>query len=410
VLVILLTTNPDQPPEPTYIAEITHFNEDLDLAVLQITRDVDGNPVSPTNLPFLEIGDSNTLRLGDKLYIFGYPGVGGDTITFTTGSVAGFESATVGGSNQRVVIKTDADIAGGNSGGTAVDLFGRLVAIPTAVNPDVREGVTLGGIGMLRPVNLVSLVQQGGATAGGQGSVRPADDPDPNEPNDSYERATGPLAPGDLVTGYISWADDVDLFFITPGTTQPIMVQLQGPQGADYDLYLVDENQNILAESESDGPNENIEYAPLAAQTYWIAVVAYSGATPDVAYGLEVSFDGGTASGGTGDGKSGGGISISGQVIDGNTGRPLGGGVFGVLVPGVTCTAFFSSPTLDNSQVMAATETNSAGYFTLTGVPKGNTYSAFFLYEGIEPICEDNWLDVPSDAVDSDIGQIEITE
>src|SRR5687768_15997907 len=33
VLIISLTDSPDNPPEPTYIAEITNYNEDLDLAL-----------------------------------------------------------------------------------------------------------------------------------------------------------------------------------------------------------------------------------------------------------------------------------------------------------------------------------------------------------------------------------------
>ncbi|NDJ54853.1 MAG: trypsin-like peptidase domain-containing protein, partial [Chloroflexi bacterium] len=168
VLLILMTESADQAPEPRYRAEITHFDDPLDIAILQITADVDGNPISPTDLPFIEVGDSNSLRLGDPIRVFGYPGVGGSTITFTSGSVSGFESATVAGTEQRVVVKTDADIASGNSGGTAVNLEGQLVGIPTLVNPDIRDGVTIGGIGVLRPVNLVDSVRQTGA---GQPSV-----------------------------------------------------------------------------------------------------------------------------------------------------------------------------------------------------------------------------------------------
>ncbi len=407
VLVILMTTDPDQPPEPSFIAEVTHYNEELDLALIQVRTDMNGNPVSPTDLPFLEIGDSDSLRLGDRVYIFGYPGVGGDTITFTTGSVSGFESATVNGVNQRVVIKTDADIAGGNSGGTAVDLYGRLVAVPTAVNPDVRQGVTLGGIGMLTPVNLVSVVRQtAGAPPVSSASLPPANEPDPYEPNDQLHTASGPIPSGERIIAYISWDQDVDIYFINPRTTQPINISLQGPSGTDYDLYLVDSGENIVGSSESTTSQESINYNPPATGTYYIAVISYSGASTVESYALTITYDGGAGSAG---GTGSGGIQITGQMVDGATRQPLAGGVFGILQPGVTCSRFFASSQLDLSLVVASAETNNAGVFTLTGVPRGATYTAFFLYGSQTPVCEDSWLEVPVDAVDSDLGVIEVS-
>ena len=48
VLLISMTTDPDQPPEDRYLAEITHYDDQLDLALLQIVSDVNGSSVSPT--------------------------------------------------------------------------------------------------------------------------------------------------------------------------------------------------------------------------------------------------------------------------------------------------------------------------------------------------------------------------
>ncbi len=401
VLIINLTTDPDQPPEPRYLARITHYNEEIDLAILRITHDVDGNPVSPTDLPYLPIGDSDELRLGDKIYIFGYPGVGGDTITFTTGSVSGFESAEVGGVTQRVVIKTDAEIASGNSGGTAVDLLGRLVAVPTAVNPDVREGVTLGGLGILRPINLVAVVrQQAGAPPVEEAGLPPKSDPDPYEPNDTLNQAVGPLAPGDVISAYISWPDDVDVFWFTTTTTAPIEAFLGNiPPDTDYDLYLLDSNGDVIGFSENEIGDEYISYTPRSAGSYWVAVVAYRGSSTSTPYSLTVQYDSGAAAEG---------IVITGRAIDGATGRPLAGGVFGILRPDVTCARFFSAAELDLRLVAAYGETNRAGYFRLDGVPRGATYAAFFVY-GTNRVCEDGWLEVPPDAIDTDLGDIEMS-
>ena len=167
----------DEPPSLQYLADVVAFDDFLDLAVVQISADVFGNPVGELALPYISTGDSNTVDLGDPLRILGFPGIGGDTITFTTGAVSGFV-AERGVDDVRAWIKTDATIAGGNSGGMAVNDAGELVAVPTTAgagdadttdcrviedtNGDgfIGDGdgcIPIGGfINGLRPVNLAS--------------------------------------------------------------------------------------------------------------------------------------------------------------------------------------------------------------------------------------------------------------
>jgi serine protease Do len=126
-----LTVRSDQPPQPAYLAEVVAADPGLDLAIIRITRNLDQSLVSRDrlNLPYVELGDSDSVEVGDELNIFGYPGIGGETITFTKGVVSGFSlDAAIEG---RAWIKTDATIAGGNSGGTAVSESGVLVGVPT---------------------------------------------------------------------------------------------------------------------------------------------------------------------------------------------------------------------------------------------------------------------------------------
>lgn len=130
---VALTVRSDEPPELRYLAEIRAIDEQLDLAVIQITTDLDGRPVDTDELELhhVSMGDSDSLELGDLIRILGYPGIGGETITFTEGSVSGFTRQR--GVEGRAWVKTDATIAGGNSGGLGANLQGQIVGIPTQV-------------------------------------------------------------------------------------------------------------------------------------------------------------------------------------------------------------------------------------------------------------------------------------
>ena len=176
-LMISVTQKEDEPPLPAYFAEVAVVDRDLDLAVLRIISDVEGNPVDAAtlNLPAIPLGDSDEVHLGMPLRILGYPGIGGDTITLTTGEIAGFTSEP--GVKGRAYIKTSATIAGGNSGGAALGADGALVAVPTELGSgsdadvvdcrrladtngdgyvDEQDACVPGGgfINALRPINL----------------------------------------------------------------------------------------------------------------------------------------------------------------------------------------------------------------------------------------------------------------
>jgi serine protease Do len=133
-----LTDRTDQPPEFEYLAEVVVVDYVLDLAVIKIVSDMDGNSVS-VSLPYIALGDSDEIDIGTDLRILGFPGIGGDTITFTEGAVSGFTQER--GIEGRAWIKTDATIAGGNSGGMAANDSGQLIAVPTSASAGVEEFV-----------------------------------------------------------------------------------------------------------------------------------------------------------------------------------------------------------------------------------------------------------------------------
>ncbi|HEY5638865.1 MAG TPA: serine protease [Dehalococcoidia bacterium] len=129
-LAIGITRETDEAPEAEYLADVVAVDFALDLAVVQITETSDGSS-APSDFPFVRIGDSDALEIGDDVRILGYPGIGGETITFTDGSVSGFTAERSVGN--RAWIKTDATIAGGNSGGLAVNNAGEIIGVPTVV-------------------------------------------------------------------------------------------------------------------------------------------------------------------------------------------------------------------------------------------------------------------------------------
>ena len=119
-----------KPPVELFSASIVDYIEELDLALLQVSAGRYGQPLSfGYEFPYFRLGDSSMLRIGQPLGILGYPEVGGTgsrtSVTFTSGIVSGFEAAT--GCN---LVKTDAMISSGNSGGAVINAYYELLGIP----------------------------------------------------------------------------------------------------------------------------------------------------------------------------------------------------------------------------------------------------------------------------------------
>ncbi|MGI9595593.1 MAG: S1C family serine protease [Acidimicrobiales bacterium] len=128
---VAVTVDSTSPAILQYRAVVLAVDPAVDLAVLRIVAvlDEDSGVELPSSFPEAPLGDSDTVDLGDDLRILGYPVIGGETITLTTGSVSGFSAQA--GLGTRALMKTDASISAGNSGGMAVDSAGRVVGIPT---------------------------------------------------------------------------------------------------------------------------------------------------------------------------------------------------------------------------------------------------------------------------------------
>src|SRR5574341_416908 len=131
-LVVSLAIRPDEPPVPTYVAEPVQFDEQFDLAVLQITRGLDGSILEPAslNLPCVEIGDASSLVPGGTLSLVGYPDMETTSISSSETTISGIIAEKSGSSLAWMRINTQ--WGGAASGGGAYDANGRLVGIPTS--------------------------------------------------------------------------------------------------------------------------------------------------------------------------------------------------------------------------------------------------------------------------------------
>ncbi|HEX2686581.1 MAG TPA: trypsin-like peptidase domain-containing protein [Kofleriaceae bacterium] len=132
----------------TYPATIIGTAPDKDIAVLHIDA-------PPQKLLPLPIGQSATLKVGQKVMAIGNP-FGLDQ-TLTTGVVSGLGREIKSVTQRSIfdVIQTDASINPGNSGGPLLDSSGRLVGINTAIYSPSGANA---GIGFAVPVDTVNTI------------------------------------------------------------------------------------------------------------------------------------------------------------------------------------------------------------------------------------------------------------
>ncbi|SDN23659.1 serine protease Do [Desulfonauticus submarinus] len=126
--------------EKTYNAKIVGTDPETDLALLKINAH---------NLPTLEFGDSDKLKVGQWVVAIGNPF--GLDHTVTAGIVSA-KGRVIGEGPYDNFIQTDASINPGNSGGPLLNLDGKVIGINTAI---IASGQ---GIGFAIPSNLAKRV------------------------------------------------------------------------------------------------------------------------------------------------------------------------------------------------------------------------------------------------------------
>ncbi|WP_243359720.1 DegQ family serine endoprotease [Fundidesulfovibrio terrae] len=130
-----------QKGEKTIQAKVIGADPDTDLALIKIDN---GN-----DLPFLKLGDSGKMRVGDWVMAIGNPF--GLSHTVTAGIVSA-KGRVIGAGPYDDFIQTDASINPGNSGGPLLNLDGEVIGINAAI---IASGQ---GIGFAIPSNIAKEV------------------------------------------------------------------------------------------------------------------------------------------------------------------------------------------------------------------------------------------------------------
>lgn len=140
---ITVTTHSDE----EYDAQIVGYEENNDLALLKVEKD---------NLPYVTLGSSNDLKVGDQV-----AAIGNVLSTFassmTVGYVSGVDRVVDTEGTAMNMIQTDVAINSGNSGGPLFNMYGEVVGITTAkFSGNSSSGASIEGIGFAIPIDDVT--------------------------------------------------------------------------------------------------------------------------------------------------------------------------------------------------------------------------------------------------------------
>lgn len=431
---VAIVVQEDKPAVPSYIARVVAVDGFLDLAIIQITTTIDGSNVDTgsLNLPYVEMGDSDTIHVGDGINIFGFPAIGGNTITFTKGTVSGFSSEDQLG--DRAWIKTDATISGGNSGGLAADNNGRIIGVPTIAaasrdsetsdcrivqdtNGDgaINENdscVPIGGfLNGIRPFNLAlplieaSLAgkkyispfsQAGEISSSGSGNESASDFV---WLDTSTSGSEGCDFTDDKVNSYSTSALCIATGFDYSGMTNGELVVenwfFNGEQVAEYSYAWEWDESGLFG---TYLPNEG---DPMPAGSYYVELYAgesqvLMGKSSEVV----VEGEGGTSQPQTP--ASGDTITVYGQVTDEATGKPINDAYVFILTAGTTYDEWANENYADQ-YIVTYLQTGANGKYQISDIPRNVEFTVVFSADGYYDASLDNAI-----ASDSDPAEFEL--
>lgn len=135
----------------SFDAKVVGTDQPSDLAVLKIEAE---------NLPYLNLGNSDGVRVGDIVLAIGNPLGIGQTVTAGIISAKGRRTGLSDGQSFEDFLQTDAPINRGNSGGALVNLNGELIGINSQIlSPGGASGGNI-GIAFSIPSNMAKSVME----------------------------------------------------------------------------------------------------------------------------------------------------------------------------------------------------------------------------------------------------------
>lgn len=128
-------------------ARLIGFDQEHDIAILRIVD-------PPAELYPIQLGSSDNLRVGQKVYALGNPF--GLERTITTGIISALNRtlpSRIQGRELKSIIQTDAALNPGNSGGPLLDTSGRLIGMNVAIATKSGQNA---GLGFAIPINRIA--------------------------------------------------------------------------------------------------------------------------------------------------------------------------------------------------------------------------------------------------------------
>ena len=144
------------PSGKSYTANVLWSDSNIDLAIIKINA---------KNLPYVTFGDSENIKVGEKVYAIGNP-IGFEFQRTVTSGIVSAINRTItleeDGKNSYMedLIQTDATINPGNSGGPLINASGEVIGVNTVKITSAE------GIGFAVPINTVKTIVRKFATEG----------------------------------------------------------------------------------------------------------------------------------------------------------------------------------------------------------------------------------------------------
>jgi hypothetical protein len=240
------------------------FKPEIDLALLKCDMDLDGRPwrSAESGVAWKPATPSpDDIGLGQRLWVLGYPDVGGGGITLSQGLVDGWTGEEQ--SLARDFIKTDASITHGSLGGPFADDQGRVVGIAAAFRLRITadlETVEAAKVGLVRPWSalerLVMIARVGWIPKDGSTSME-------IEPTDTEVSPEGVLISTRIRDGASG----------RPVAKALLLILRSGLRASEIDINRLDDQ--VIAWGHADSEGEVLLKQPVAAPgTYSYAVIA----------------------------------------------------------------------------------------------------------------------------------------